>query len=34
MPHPIRFILRSLFALWLLFLLMVALAFGDPEDWA
>ena len=34
MPHPIRFILRTLFALWLLFLLVVAVAFGDPEDLA
>lgn len=34
MPRPIRYVLRTLFALWLLFLLVVAVAFGDPEDLA
>lgn len=34
MPRPIRYVLRSLFALWLLALLLLALAFADPEEWA
>jgi len=34
MPRPIRYVLRTLFALWLLFLLLMVTAFGDPEDLA